>query len=195
MFKLCAPGIALLLALPLAALADPQDRLVHEYKRFAGSQANAQSLINGLRSDQKVKLSADGRTTTFAPATGKLGYGNVDIALNLAKASLAEQGIRHPAPEQIKAALNGGRITTKSGERVLLPGVLKLRASGMGWGRIAQEYGFKLGHIQGRPNFHKVSLERAERPHKVERPERPHKIERPERPVRPERPERPHHRR
>jgi hypothetical protein len=65
----------------------------------------------------------------------------------LAKASLADQGIHNPTPEQIKAALNGGTITTKSGEQVKLDGVLKMRASGMGWGEIAHKLGFKLGEL------------------------------------------------
>ncbi|MGH8739894.1 MAG: hypothetical protein ACREUN_03220 [Burkholderiales bacterium] len=165
--------------MPLAGLANPEERLVREYTRFAGSEANAESLVNGLRNDEQIRLSADGRTTTFTPPTRKLGHGNVDIALSLAKASLAENGVRDPTPEQIRAALNGGTITTRSGERVVLPGVLELRASGLGWGRIAQEHGFKLGEVMrherhhGRADFHRARLERPERPHKPERPERP----------------------
>jgi hypothetical protein len=178
-----AATVALLLALPLSAPAGSQDRLVLDYTRFAGSQANAESLVNGLRNDEPIRLSADGRTTTFSPATGKMGNGNVDIALKLAKASLAEQGIRTPTPEQIRAALNGGAITTGSGERVKLEGVLALRANGMGWGRISQEYGFKLGEVM-RHDFHRARLERPGHPHEFERPERPHRIERPERPER-----------
>jgi hypothetical protein len=179
--------VAVLLALPLAAFADPEQRLVREYTRFAGSEANAESLVKGLRNEEQIRLSADGRTTTFTPPTGKLGQGNVDIALSLAKASLADHGVRHPTPEQIKAALNGGAIRTRSGERVVLPGVLELRASGLGWGRIAQAHGFKLGEVM-RPEHPQGQVRSA----RFERPERPHK---PERPQRPERPERPHHRR
>lgn len=174
-------AVAALLALPLAAFAQPQDQLVRDYTRFAGSEANAESLVNGLRNDEPIKLaSKDGTTTTtFKPATDKLGYGNVKIALALAKESLAEQGIRKPTPEQIEAALNGGTITLKSGREVKLDGVLEMRASGMGWGRIAQEQGFKLGHVMradarpSRPEFHRAELERPERPQRPERPERP----------------------
>ena len=159
---------ALVLALPLFASAENEEQLVRDYTRFAGSKANAESLVSGLRDGEQIRLSADGRTTTFKPATDKLGYGNVKIALELTKASLAERGIKNPSPEQIRGALDG---------------VLEMRASGMGWGRIAQERGFKLGHVM-----------RAERPHNLERPERASKPERLERPERPERPER-HHRR
>ena len=192
---------ASLLALPLQALPygenwhdrhhsnhRPENQLIEKYDRFAGSDRNARELVEGLRNDSQVDLSKDGKTTSFKPATDKMGYGNVDLALALAQASLAEHGIHKPTPEQIKAALNGGTVTTKSGQRVTLPGVLKLRASGMGWGRISQEHGFKLGEVMRR-DFHRAKLERPEHPHKFERPERPHKIERPERP------ERHHHRR
>jgi hypothetical protein len=181
-----AAVIALLLVLPQPAFADLEDELVRDYTRFAGSKDNAESLVAGLRDGEPIKLEAkDGTTTTFEPATDKLGYGNVKIALALAKESLAEQGIHRPTPEQIEAALNGGTITLGSGKEVSLQGVLDMRAIGMGWGRIAQEHGFKLGEVMrhhGRPDVHTARLER---------PERAHKIERPERPVRPERPERP----
>jgi hypothetical protein len=144
---------ALLLALPLAAPANEtrgghaDDRLVDKFSRFAGSRSNAASLVDGLRNDRPVTLSSSGRSTTFTPATDKMGFGNVDISLSLAKATLAEQGIYKPTPEQLKAALNGGTVTNRSGERVALPGVLKQRASGMGWGQVAQANGFKLGEV------------------------------------------------
>jgi len=133
----------------------PEKRLVEKYDRFAGSDENARELVEGLRNDSQIELSKGGKTTTFKPATDKMGYGNVDIALSLAKASLAEHGIHNPTPEQIKAALNGGTITTKSGQRVTLPGVLKLRASGMGWGQVAHKLGVKVGDMKGHGHAHK----------------------------------------
>ena len=127
----------------------PEKRLVEKYDGFAGSDRNARELVEGLRNDSQIDLSRGGKTTSFKPATDKMGYGNVDIALGLAQASLAEHGIHKPTPEQIKAALNGGTITTKSGQRVTLPGVLKLRASGMGWGQVAHKLGVKVGDVKG----------------------------------------------
>lgn len=227
MFRTCthASVIAVLLALPASAIADgdkfrhdsfvPEDRLIREHRRLAGSKENAESLVEGLRFDKPVQLtSRSGDTTTFSSPTGKMGWGNVDIALSLAKATLADHGIRKPSPEQIKAALNGGTVMTKSGERVSLPGVLKLRAKGLGWGQIAQKHGFKLGEVMreghhrhkqadGKHHRHhgdgKHHRERADWKHErgdvhrasFDRPERPHKFDRPERPERPER----HHRR
>jgi hypothetical protein len=126
-----------------------EKRLVEKYDRFAGSDKNAYELVQGLRTDSQIELSQGSRKTTFSPATKQMGYGNVDLALGLAKASLVEHGIHKPTPEQIKAALNGGTVTTKSGQRVNLPGVLKLRASGMGWGQVAHKLGVKVGDVKG----------------------------------------------
>ncbi len=212
---------ALLLALPLLAPAHERDagqaddRLVDKFARFAGSKSNAESLVNGLRNDREVKLTSTTQgSATFTPKTDKMGFGNVNIALSLAKATLAEQGITRPTPQQIEAALNGGTITNRSGKQVVLTGILTQRASGMGWGKIAQANGFKLGELMrhhgdfkhhrrhaefkhhrhhaefkhhDRDDFHKVRLERNDRPHRFERHERPEKFERAERPERPER--------
>jgi hypothetical protein len=202
---------ALLFALPLVAPAHERDagqaddRLVDKFTRFAGSKANAESLVNGLRNDQEVKLTSTSQgSATFTPKTDKMGFGNVNIALTLAKATLAEQGITRPTPQQIEAVLNGGTITSRAGKEVKLTGILTQRASGMGWGKIARANGFKLGelmrhrhdfkhaefkhhHHHHRPEFHHARLDRHDRPHRLERVERPEKVERAERPERPER--------
>ena len=205
---------AFLFALPLVAPAhekdttQPEDRLVDKFTRFAGSKANAEALVNGLRNDQQVTLtSAQGTTTSFTPKTDKMGFGNVNIALTLARATLAQQGITRPTPQQIEAALNGGTVTTSSGKQVTFTGILTQRASGMGFGKIAQANGLKLGELlrhrhedfrhhrhaefkhreHHRAEFHNARFERHE---KFERRERPEKFERVARPERPERPER-----
>ena len=202
---------AFLFALPLAAPAHERDagqaddRLVDKFARFAGSRSNAESLVNGLRNDQEVKLTSTSQgSATFTPKTDKMGFGNVNIALTLAKATLAEQGITRPTPQQIEAALNGGTVTNRAGKEVKLTGILTQRASGMGWGKIARANGFKLGelmrhrhdfkhaefkhhHHHHRPEFHHARLDRHDRPHRLERVERPEKVERAERPERPER--------
>src|SRR6185503_10019817 len=145
---------AFLFALPLAAPAHERDagqaddRLVDKFARFAGSRSNAESLVNGLRNDQLVKLtSAQQGSASFTPKTDRMGFGNVNIALTLAKATLAEQGITRPTPQQIEAVLNGGTITSRAGKEVKLTGILAQRASGLGWGKIAQANGFKLGEL------------------------------------------------
>jgi hypothetical protein len=110
---------------------------------FAGSERNLHNLVTGLRYDRPVTLTqrdshGDGSKTTFDPPTKPMGWGNVRHALTLARAELHSVGIDHPTPQQLAAAMNGGRISTPHGT-VRLQGVLQLRSSGMGWGQIRQE--------------------------------------------------------
>jgi hypothetical protein len=160
--------IALLLSLPLAALAQSQDQLIERYTSLAGSKENATSLVTGLRDGKEVTLKRGTTTETFTPTTGKMGYGNVDNALALAAASLQQQKISNPSPAQLEASVTE---------------VLKMRSDGMGWGQIAKRYDTTMGAVK-RPD----AVKGPERVSKVERPQKP---ERPERPERPEKPERP----
>ena len=86
------------------------------------------------------------------------------IALSIAQADLKKKGITDPTPEQLKAEMTN---------------LLQDRADGGGWGKLAQERGFKLGEL--------MRSERAERVARAEKPERPGKPERPEKPERPDR--------
>jgi len=94
-------------------------------------------------------------STTITPPTKPMGYGNTYITMSLAKAQLAQFGITNPTPEQLNAVLTGGTFTTTSvgpdgtliTKTVTIDGILTQRASGMGWGRIAQANGFKLGQV------------------------------------------------
>jgi hypothetical protein len=156
-----------LLALPFAAWPENRDQLVSEYKDFAGSDANSKSLVDGLRDGKEVKLTDGKTTTTFTPPTGKMGNGNIKIALALAEADLKKQGITNPTPEQIKAEM------TK---------ILQERADHKGWGVIAQERGFKVGDL--------MRSEHAGKPERVARADKPEKPEHPEKPERPEHPDR-----
>lgn len=127
-------------------------RISSDFDTFAGSTANSDALVTGLRNGTEITLATTGQngvttSTTFTPPTGKMGYGNVFISLALAKQQLAGLGITQPTAEQLQAALVGGTVTTGSGQTTTLTGVLQLRAQGMGWGQIAQSYGFKLGPV------------------------------------------------
>jgi len=135
-------------------------RLSTEFADFAGSDTNSQALVTGLRDGTAVTLddvttNADGTTTTtgttFTPATGKMGYGNVKIALSLAEASLAQAGIADPTAAELEAALNGGTLVLADGTSIDLNGVLAARAAGEGWGQIANSMGFKLGDVMRSP--------------------------------------------
>jgi hypothetical protein len=171
--------LALLLALPSAAMAQSQEQLIQRYTELAGSKENATSLVTGLRDGKEVKLTQGSSTVTFTPKTEKMGYGNIDNALALAQASLGGSA----TPTELKSVLAGGTVNNVTHE-----GILNMRASGMGWGVIAQELGFKLGEVKRADKPEVQQAEKAERVAKVERVEKP---ERPAKPERPEKPERP----
>jgi hypothetical protein len=127
-------------------------RISSDFSAFAGSTANADALVTGLRNGTDITLTtmdAKGVTTatTFTPPTGRMGYGNVYTSLALAKQQLAGLGITEPTAQQMQAALVGGTVTAGSGQTTTMTGVLELRAQGMGWGQIAQSYGYKLGPV------------------------------------------------
>ena len=135
------------------------DKLSGEFGSFLGDDANA--VVTGLRNGTAITLvntepsPIPGEppittTTTINPPTGKMGYGNVRIALSLARQQLSQLGIDQPIGEQLNAALLGGSVTTGGGSNATttdLQGILTMRADGMGWGKISQELGYKLGHI------------------------------------------------
>lgn len=123
-----------------------------EFMDLAGSRKNSDALVTGLRSGSAITLTSPGpngttSTTTFTPPTGKMGYGNVYTSLALAKQNLAAAGITDPTASQLQAAMMGGTVTAPNGQTTTLTGVLQLRAQGMGWGQIAQQYGYKLGPV------------------------------------------------
>jgi hypothetical protein len=141
-------------------------RLAGSFSSFAGSDANAEALVIGLRNGTPITLSettiatsgtattgttatAVTTSTTFTPPTGRMGWGNVRHALTMAKLELAAQGITDPSTAQIQAALTGGSISTVNASGVQtatqLPGILTLRSQHIGWGRIAQTIGVKQG--------------------------------------------------
>jgi hypothetical protein len=161
---LCAGGIAAGVQLKdaatsvsgghTAAVEEPEARIISSYSDFAGSDANAQSLVAGLRHGSEITLAVPARSgqpgtaTRFTAPTRPLDYGDVRIALALARTQLAQLGIDRPTPAQIKAVLAGEGIATRvSGQATtpfLLPGVLQLRAGGIGWARIANMMGVTL---------------------------------------------------
>jgi hypothetical protein len=131
-----------------------ESRIAGDFTAFAGSEANAQNLVTGLRNGTPITLtgtSSTGGTSTTTliidNPTRPMGYGNVTISLALAKQQLASYGITNPTAEQLQAALTGGTITTSSGQTVTLNGILTQRAAGMGWGAIANAQGVKLGQV------------------------------------------------
>ena len=129
-----------------------QSRLVADFSTFAGSDTNARSLVTGLRQGGEITLVvASGRAgppAQFTPPTRPMDYGNIRIALVLAREQLAQFGISLPNPGQLKAVLVGGGVASRANEGVatpvLLPGVLQMRAGGLGWQPIASSMGITL---------------------------------------------------
>ena len=144
------------------------DKISSQFSGFLG--ADSKAIVTGLRNGTPIKLTrttstpgsttgapqtnttmtSTTTTTTINPPTGKMGFGNVFIALALAKQELGQMGITQPTPEQLKAALVGGSFTTGTGTTARdnkLQGILTMRSQHMGWGQIAQKLGFKLGPV------------------------------------------------
>ncbi len=159
--------------------AVPTAKLVDEYTDLAGSEKNAKSLVTGLRTDSKITLepiAKDDKTITFTSPTQKLGNGEIKIVLAMADKLLAND--KNVTNQDLYNALMGDK------------GILTLRAEHMGWGQIANSYGFKLGEVMGKaPSTPTAGSQRADsKPEKLaQRPQRP---DLPDRAVKPERPER-----
>lgn len=137
-----------------ATASQPTDKLVSTFSDFSGSPDNAASLVNGLRTGTAITLSGPtggspgGEALTFSAPTRPMGYGNIRIALSLAQTQLASQGITNPTPAQLQGALVGSTDSTAT------QGILQMRASGMGWGQIANSMGYKLGPVMsGKQTF------------------------------------------
>jgi len=133
-----------------------------DFNSFLGSDSTA--VVTGLRNGTPITLTRPQTTTstttglpvttTITPPTGQMGHGEVYISLALAKQQLGAMGITEPTPQQLQAALTGGTITQTNGTGVTattttteLRGILNMRSEKMGWGKIAQELGTKLGPV------------------------------------------------
>lgn len=161
-----AAGMALLGAASMAG-AQSTDTLVDKYTTLAGSKQNAGQLVDGLRTGGDFKVGS----ASIDNPNGKFGNGEINIALSLAQADMTKNNLT------LEAALED---------------ILKQRAAGGGWGRIANAMGFRLGDLvrsdraKGRDDIarnerHEARIERLDRPEKPERAERPERPEKPER--------------
>lgn len=146
----CAPAVAD--PVPATA-ATPSGKLVASFSDFAGSPENSASLVNGLRTGTPITLTDPAvvggpppNSTTFTAPTKPMGYGNVRIALSLAQARLASEGITNPTAAELQGALIGRTYAGPDGVTTT-DGVLQMRAAGMGWGKIANTMGYKLGPV------------------------------------------------
>lgn len=134
-------------------------KLAAEFADFLGGTEQAGTIVSGLRQGTAFDLATETTTTdpttnttttattttTIDPPTGTLGYGNVRITLRLAQSLLSQQGITQPTAEELSAVLLGGDLNGTA-----VSGILTMRAEGMGWGQIAQQYGMTVGQIMGK---------------------------------------------
>lgn len=132
-------GISLVTALAVATSAiaaagtsHDSARLASQYASWAGGRANADSLVNGLRSGSSVTLVTRGRgnAKSIAGFTAQTTLTTDEIAAALAAArrTLAAMGIRQPTAEQMQAALIGGELSLPDGRTRLVQGTVALRA-------------------------------------------------------------------
>lgn len=142
-------------AAQLQRSSEVEAKLVAQFTTFAGSEDNARSLVTGLRTGTAVTLSDESaagtlppRALTFDVPTKPMGYGNVSISLALARQQLANLGVTEPTPEELRAALVGGTVTSGTDINAAeLRGILTLRSEGMGWGNVAKSQGVNLGQV------------------------------------------------
>jgi hypothetical protein len=96
------------------------------------SATNLQALRNALAQGSPVTLTSTTPTgftqnVVFTPPGGPMNAFEVNQALQLAAALLAQNGILNPTPDQIQVALLGGNLQTASGATVGVQGVLQGR--------------------------------------------------------------------
>jgi hypothetical protein len=128
----------------------PATNISNHYSYFL-KNVDSKQVVTDLRNGQWTTTTTDPTTnatttSTEALATGKMGYGNVKISLALAQESLRQQGITQPTSEQLHTALAGGQMVPGD-STTTTNGILQMRADGMGWGKIAQQYDVKLGQL------------------------------------------------
>lgn len=139
------------------ALSDPRDRSAHEHESMlsriaagfaalSGSPPNARALVASLREGIAVQLVYPGATPeappellAIEPPTGPMDWSDVRMSLMLTRDALTSFGVLRPSAEQLQAALLGGQASMPGARLVAFRGVLRMRADGYGWGRIASE--------------------------------------------------------
>jgi hypothetical protein len=88
------------------------------------SAANIQALTTALAQNTPVTLTGANGNVTFAAPGRPMSAFEINQALQLANLLLAQQGILNPTPEQLRAALLGGTLTSAGGN-VPLQGILQ----------------------------------------------------------------------
>lgn len=149
-----------------------------------------------------AKFKVPEATVSDMRQTRKMGWGEINTAFSLAKAMVDKGMLETPA----EGTTGEGKALTLE---TALAQLLALREAGAGWGKVAQQCGFKLGEIKRSDNAVKkdstasAKTERVEKIDKVEKPEKPEraqktervdkpaKVEKPDKPAKPDKPDKP----
>jgi hypothetical protein len=118
-------------AIAATAPAGDSSRIISQYSTWAGSRANSEALVQGLRHGSTITLvtTAPDRTMSLAGFTPAAAMSDAEIshALGAAQRTLTRHGIAHPTAEQIQAALIGGDLATANGRTQRVAGVVATR--------------------------------------------------------------------
>jgi len=121
-------------------------KIASGFAAFAGGEDNAVALVYSLREGAAVQLVYPGadkqdlpRVLAIEPPTGPMEWHDVRMALMLGRDALMAVGVLRPGAAQLHAALLGGDAMVPGGRVVSFRGVLRMRADGLNWGRIASE--------------------------------------------------------
>jgi hypothetical protein len=134
-YRMLAASLAASAAVALPAMAAPAAndtaRIASQYASWAGSRANAEALVTGLRNGTPVTIVTTGADQNmslagFSPAS-PMSYTNVNTALLNAQRALSRAGIGKPTAEQIQAALIGGEVELAGGRTQALRGTVAAR--------------------------------------------------------------------
>ena len=113
---------------------------------LTGSAENALALVAALREGVSVQLLYPGATpeslprhVAIDPPTAPMDWSDVRMSLMMARDALTGFGVLRPSGEQLQAVLLGGEVAVPGARSVAFRGVLRMRADGLGWGRIASE--------------------------------------------------------
>jgi hypothetical protein len=121
-------------------------RIALGFRALAGSDENAVALVASLREGVTASLAyptagtdPEPNVIDFDAPTAPMDWHDVRMALILARDALTAFGVLRPTGEQLHAVLLGGEAVVP-GERVVeFRGVLRMRADGDSWGRIASQ--------------------------------------------------------
>lgn len=170
--------VAGLLASSLAMAATTEEKQLASEQKSIDAAARS----SAPRADALAREFGVTTETVDGLRAQKRGWGTITIELAMAQELTRRDATNYP---DMNTAL--AKIET-------------MRAGGSGWGRIAQDLGFKLGpvvsavqraRVEMRREVRAARTERTEKADKPDKAERGSRADRPDRPPRPDKPERP----